>query len=1260
MKKFLKKICYFISINFIIIFTFSLNKVNAATNENTKIYFLSNISQKFGAADCIIIEKNGRYGMIDSGRPETNNESNPYLNNWLKEKNIFELDFVIITHIHGDHIGGMEYLLKDESIKIDKIYLKKSDERSSMYSYAETLVNYAVKRDIPIIGTDNYYFANDSTKIGIKNNTNICPEYKWNNALKNGELEEFNDKNTTFDFQGDKIELFNYGLKYTDDIINDNDRSLGILITQGNKKAFFAGDICNYKHNLKDGTAKGTEDLIANKIGKVDFLKVGHHGYTDSSTSNFLNTLHPEYAVITNDIDKTNNDVIERLNKINCKYFYTTQDSSSIIVSMNEEKIKVEYEHPYGYKLISDEIKKIGECEKKEVNVNSWDELKKTIETGNNLKINLCKNGEWNIDQKIILKENQYVDIKNNNEISFNRVEDFKDNFFYLNYNSELNIETDKVITFDGKNIVASNGFIENNHGTLVLKGNIYFKNSIRETVINLNKEAGLYRNFSLQQNSGVINSSGIIKADGIEITNNSHKFIGNVKIMNQLNGNCTIISYGGGICSKGYLELNNCKINNNSLDSEISYNLQNINSNKVFQTYNNGAGIYYNNGKIINCKITENSTDNHSKYNLKNAKIGYITTTSYGGGMRISETSNSFIDSSEINNNKALNNTKIEYDLLSKFNKNIVSRGGGIYSNDSYCFIIQNSKINNNISKSNTKMNLSNINEATGGGINLFRPHEMIIQDSIIDSNSAEKGKGGGIMVDTGEKNIISLYLENNKLNNNNSKSGKNIFMWGNACMLENTMTKNPKDIYLCENYSIKYIENLEEDINKIINTNNTIKNETINSNDEILNNYNQLINKLNSVENASNLQERLSIIKESFEEQYIYIRSIIENSDINSSETIIEQYMEILNEYEKIYCTIGVIDEDTTTKNLNKIIDRYNENRDIDLHTENTIINRITDYWNSYIGEEDIFNKYYKQEECQKTTELTSIILEKKIKNKSDTEYKEISSKASTDLSKLTNKDIIVNLNLPSDKVKITNNNGSGNITFSKNGDFTYEMDIRGYKYKYKVIVNNIDKETPKLNIKSSETSISATATDNNLKELKVEKDGKEITYNQGDEITNPGIYKILAIDQAGNQASSKEIIYGTFKNSNSQEEKYIPINRTNTKVKDLIEDSDFTIKSEKNGTINSNNKEESNDVNVATGDKLIKNGQEYLLVVKGDITKDGEAGVLDLINLRKQLVSLEDLKDEQAIAADLDCNGEIDVMDLIMERKKIVGIE
>ena len=102
-------------------------------------------------------------------------------------------------------------------------------------------------------------------------------------------------------------------------------------------------------------------------------------------------------------------------------------------------------------------------------------------------------------------------------------------------------------------------------------------------------------------------------------------------------------------------------------------------------------------------------------------------------------------------------------------------------------------------------------------------------------------------------------------------------------------------------------------------------------------------------------------------------------------------------------------------------------------------------------------------------------------------------------------------------------------------------------------------------------------------------------------------------------------------------------------------MVEDSNFTIKSEKNGTINSNNKEESNDVNVATGDKLIKNGQEYLLVVKGDITKDGEVGVLDLINLRKQLVSLEDLKDEQAIAADLDGNGEIDVMDLIMEKNR-----
>jgi len=473
-------------------------------------------------------------------------------------------------------------------------------------------------------------------------------------------------------------------------------------------------------------------------------------------------------------------------------------------------------------------------------------------------------------------------------------------------------------------------------------------------------------------------------------------------------------------------------------------------------------------------------------------------------------------------------------------------------------------------------------------------------------------------------------------------------------------------------QEFSKIYIKDaLKDSLNKIIASNQNIKQDYPNVllDNEINQKYKDLNNLLKEIlDNVEkcNSEKINTIYSEQVELVKLIVGKYYSNEikiDNNSFVTLIKNMIDILNEYEnlyKYYAFEGNISDDDLVNTLNNVINRYNDNRDIDLSMENEIINKLSEIYQNINSIEDETIKYFNKLNIKETCEIVSNILEGDIKNKAESEYKAISINADVDLSKPINKDVIITINLPNEKSKITNNNGSNILRFTENGEYIFNINIRGYDYTYKLTINNIDKTLPKLNIKNTGTSITATVADNNIKELKIEKDGKEITYSQGKEITNPGIYKIVAIDKAGNQASSKEILYGKFKNSNSQEKKYVPIDKTNTKVKDLVEDSDFTIKSEKNGTINSNNKEESNDVNVATGDKLIKNGQEYLLVVKGDITKDGEAGVLDLINLRKQLVSLEDLRDEQAIAADLDCNGEIDVMDLIMERKKIVGIE
>ena len=99
--------------------------------------------------------------------------------------------------------------------------------------------------------------------------------------------------------------MFKHGEnKNNRDVYSDeNENSMGILLTQGNKKAFFSGDINNVKKNI-GGKKIGDEDRLKDKIGKVDFLKLGHHGYLNYNTKDYMNTLLPNYIVITNDLDQ--------------------------------------------------------------------------------------------------------------------------------------------------------------------------------------------------------------------------------------------------------------------------------------------------------------------------------------------------------------------------------------------------------------------------------------------------------------------------------------------------------------------------------------------------------------------------------------------------------------------------------------------------------------------------------------------------------------------------------------------------------------------------------------------------------------------------------------------------------------------------------------------------------------------------------------------------------------------------------------------
>ena len=92
-------------------------------NENNlHVYYID-----VGQADSILIVNQNQSALIDAG----NNEDGESVVNFIKSKGITKLDYVIGTHPHEDHIGGLDDVINN--IDVDKIYLPKIQTNTKTY-----------------------------------------------------------------------------------------------------------------------------------------------------------------------------------------------------------------------------------------------------------------------------------------------------------------------------------------------------------------------------------------------------------------------------------------------------------------------------------------------------------------------------------------------------------------------------------------------------------------------------------------------------------------------------------------------------------------------------------------------------------------------------------------------------------------------------------------------------------------------------------------------------------------------------------------------------------------------------------------------------------------------------------------------------------------------------------------------------------------------------------------------------------------------
>ena len=529
------------------------------------------------------------------------------------------------------------------------------------------------------------------------------------------------------------------------------------------------------------------------------------------------------------------------------------------------------------------------------------------------------------------------------------------------------------------------------------------------------------------------------------------------------------------------------------------------------------------------------------------------------------------------------------------------------------------------------------------------------------------------GDAIDLTEGSIIAKYDDG---------TSKEIRLSDNDIKILNFNTTNNGEYTLTIQYNgckttfdINVKENITADINKIIDKNDSIRNDyaSIYTNTEIANAYNNFINTAktiskneseNSLEKLDRLYSTQTEIAKAIVKEYNKKAINIENSNYTK---LISDILDISNDYKvlyELYVTNDSLSNKYAENKINQIIERYNNNTDIDLSNETNLINQMRTLYSSVVSNNNIADNYLDKQRILKTCEIVSLMLERDIKQKADIEYKAITISSDKGINNFTNQDETITINLPKD-AQITSES-SNEFKFNDNGTKDVKLSIRGYDYTYTIKVNNIDKTLPKVTAQNGQ-SIKINAIDDNLKEIKIEKDGKETAVNNGQTITTPGIYKIIATDKAGNSANETAIVYGTYTNEQNSQVNYVTI-KSKTKVRDIKQDGDYTIKDNNNianeikrapSSVNTNAEKDSNSY-IATGDILQDNNNTYIVITLGDLSGNGDVEVADIIKLRKSLVGLTKLTKLQELAADTNQNGSVNVSDLLKERKIMVGME
>lgn len=244
-----------------------------------KVHFLD-----VGQGDSTFVQlPTGQNMLVDAG---TKNEGVKVIN-YLKKAGVKKIDYLVATHPHEDHIGGMAAVIR--GFEIGRVYMPKATHTTKAY---EDLLQAIQAKGLKIT----------AAKAGVEiiNSAGLSAVMLAPNSAAYEDL---------------------------------NNYSAVIKLTFGKISFLFTGD----------AQLQSEQEMLANGFSlKTDVLKVGHHGSYSSTSPAFLNAVKPKYAVISNG---TGNDYgyphAVTLQKLSETQVFRTDLNGNVIFTADGEGLQV-------------------------------------------------------------------------------------------------------------------------------------------------------------------------------------------------------------------------------------------------------------------------------------------------------------------------------------------------------------------------------------------------------------------------------------------------------------------------------------------------------------------------------------------------------------------------------------------------------------------------------------------------------------------------------------------------------------------------------------------------------------------------------------------------------------------------------------------------------------------------------------------------------------------------------------------------------